>query len=104
MGGSYALSHGHARGPSVSVSQLSNHDIDEGPDEAGVQIRTPSRSAMLGEQGSGIPTPAAQTRRQSGTGVGKSGRRISSGVGRGDMGPPLERKVGRKLSGVGETH
>ena len=105
MGGSYASSHGHGHGPLASVSRLSNYDIDEGLDEAEVQGRTPSRSVTLGKENSNIPTPATQTRRQSGTGAGITGRRVSSGMGRGDMGPPLDRRIGnRKLSGVGETY
>ena len=105
VGGSYASSHENSHGHFASVSRLSNCNIDEGPDGAEVQKRTPSQKFTLGKESSNIPTSAAMNRRQSGTRMGISGRRVSSGTGPGEMGPPLERKAGsRKLSGVGETY
>ena len=103
MGGSYASSYEHNR--SASVSRSSNYDIDEGLDDAEVLTPTPSRRTTVGKEFSGIPTPGASNKRQTGTGIGASGRRASSGVVLGDMGPPLEKKGGvKRLSGVGETY
>ena len=103
MGGSYASSYGHDR--SASVSRSSNYDIDEGLDDADVLTPTPSRRTTIGKESSGIPTPGALNKRQSGVGIVLSGRRAGSGVLLGDMGPPLEKKGGvKKLSGVGETY
>ena len=103
IGGSYASMHGH--GHSASVSRLSNYNIEEGPDGGDVLTPTPSRRTTLSKEGSNIPMPGSIKRRQSGTGPGL-GRRISSGPGAGDMGPPLERTRpgAKKLSGVGETY
>ena len=105
VGGNYASSHENSHGHFASVSRLSNYNIDEGPDGAEIKMRTPSQNLTLGKESSNIPTPAAMNRPQSGTRMGISGRRVSSGTGPVEMGPPLERKAGsRKLSGVGETY
>ena len=103
IGGSYASLHGH--GHSASVSRLSNYNIEECPDGGDVLTPTPSRRTTLSKEGSSIPIPESINKRQNGTGSG-FGRRISSGPGMGDMGPPLERtRPGtKKLSGVGETY
>lgn len=107
IGGSYANTHGH--GHSASASRLSNYGsafLHQEEEETGeVLTPTPSRRTTIGkgEGGSSIPgiAPASSTKRYSGLG---SGRRISLGpsTGGGDMGPP-ERRIARKLSGVGET-
>jgi hypothetical protein len=102
MSGNYATIHGH--GHSASVSRLSNYNIDEG-DGVDVLTPTPSRRTTLNKEGSGILPPGAISKRQSAGGTGGTIRRISSGPGVGDMGPPTERKPAvKKLSGVGETY
>ncbi|MCJ1379462.1 NADH:ubiquinone oxidoreductase [Xylographa soralifera] len=103
IGGSYASL--HSNGHSASVSRLSNYNIEESPDGADILTPTPSRRTTLSKEGSSIPFPGSTNRRQSGAGSGL-GRRISSGPGMGDMGPPLERTRpgAKKLSGVGETY
>ena len=101
LGGSYASSHIHGS----NVRRLEDFSVDEGTEDADVLTPTPSRRTTLGKEGSGIPTPGGFGKRVSGTGIGLTGRRISSGVGLGDMGPPPERRGGvKKLSGVGETY
>ena len=100
LGGNYASSHGY----SSSVGRLNDYNVDEGTEDADVLTPTPSRRTTLSKEGSGIPTPGAYGKRLSGTSMGLAGRRISTGAGLGEMGPPLERRGGgKKLSGVGET-
>ena len=104
IGGNYASVHG-GHGHSASVSRLSYHSNNsplhfedstaEEKDSGDVLTPTPSRRTTFGKE-TGIPTPGKRS-------SGLAGRRISSGPGAGDMGPPLEKRGGRKLSGVGET-
>ena len=102
QGGSYASSHGHRH--SVSVSRLSFSGIEESPDTGDVVTPTPSRRTTVGKEGSGIPVPGAFSKRQSGATTSTTSRRTSSGLGVSDMGPPLEKRGGRKkVSGIGET-
>ena len=102
IGGSYASLHSH--GHSASVSRLSNYNFEESLDGGDVLTPTPSRRTTLSKEGSSIPIPGHTSKRQSGVGP-SLGRRISSGPGMGDMGPPLERTRpgAKKLSGVDET-
>ena len=104
VGGSYASTRGH--GHSASVSHLNNHDFDESVEYGdSLTTPTPSRRTTLALESSGIPTPGGLKKRQSATGTGLVGRRISSGPAIGDMGPPVERRGGtKKLSGVDETY
>ncbi|MCJ1354472.1 MAG: NADH:ubiquinone oxidoreductase [Icmadophila ericetorum] len=106
LAGSYASSHGHGHSQSMSFSRSSTYDMDESLESSDILTPTPSRRTTLSKDGSGIPAPSTLGRRRSGTGfVGLAGRRISSGPGTGDMGPPLDRKVGeKKLAGLGETY
>ena len=117
-GSSYASMHGH----SASVSRLSNYgssssqfDIAD-EDESGEAAVTPTpsrRTTLAKDEGTGIPTPGMTHTKKRVSGVGTAttattpgvhGRRISSGPGNGDMGPPPDRRpMTRKLSGVGET-
>ncbi|MCJ1283595.1 NADH:ubiquinone oxidoreductase [Xylographa opegraphella] len=103
IGGSYASLHSH--GYSASVSQLGSYNSEESFDGGDLSTPTPSRRTTLSKEGSSIPIPGYTSKRQSGTGLGL-GRRISSGQGMGDMGPPLDRTRpgAKKLTGVGETY
>ena len=112
IGGSYGATH-YGHGQSASVSRLSNysaHNIEDGGEDESSEVLTPTpaRRGTLGktDQTSGIPAFSAGTAKRRISGLGPS-RRISSsaankGREEGDMGPP-ERKLVRKLSGVGET-
>lgn len=106
LAGSYASSHGHGHSQSMSFSRSSTYDMDESLESTDVLTPTPSRRTTLSKDGSGIPVPGTGGRRRSGTVlVGPAGRRISSGPGVGDMGPPLDRKIGgKKLADLGETY
>ena len=102
LSGSFASNHGH--GHSGSVSRLSNYHLDESADGGDVLTPTPSRRTTLSKEGTGIPLPGALGKKLSSAGIGGVGRRISSGPGVGEMGPPLERRpAAKKLDGVGET-
>ena len=103
MGGLYGSVRGHGRNQTVSQLPLYHLDMSNlEHDSADVLTPTPIRRTMVGNGDvvSAIPKPKTLGKRNSGVGVG---RRISSGPGMGDMGPP-ERRVAKKLSGVGETY
>ncbi|KAL8828829.1 MAG: hypothetical protein Q9191_002365 [Dirinaria sp. TL-2023a] len=107
IGGSYAPMHG-AHSHSASVTRLSNHGsyhLHNGEEESS-EATTPTPASRKGEQNSSIPAFSVSSIQRRMSGLGPD-RRISFGTstkGRDDrdMGPP-ERKLVRKLSGVGET-
>ena len=104
IGGSYGNTHG-GHGHSASVSRMSNygaqlhHTDEEEPNE--VLTPTPSRRSTFTRLETATSIPALTTPGPRLSGMG-AGRRISSGAG--DMGPPPERKITRKLSEVGESY
>ena len=97
-------SYGHGHSHSVSVSNIFENE----PSTPGSTTPSVRRSITLRDV-SGIPTPSMLPRRQSGS---LSGRRQSLGYSgsaeappvTGEMGPPAERRLTRKLSEVGETY
>ena len=102
LSGNFASIHGYDH--SDSVSRLSNYHLDESADGGDVLTPTPSRRTTLSKEGTGIPLPGALGKKQSSAGIVGGARRISSGPGVGDMGPPLERRpAAKKLGGVEET-
>jgi hypothetical protein len=103
MSGNYTHSHSHSQSLSMTSSLMRANERERDDEGSDGSARTPlaRRSSTLGDKigGSAIPTPSGLPRRQS------AGRRVSSGVMEGEMGPP-ERPPGRsrKLSDLGETY